>query len=220
MLTILVKIRDGKEKLNTLREKGGLPAVLYGHGVKNLLLSVSEKEFEKIYKQAGQSSLITLEIKAQKEKPLVLIHETQKNPLTDKFIHIDFYQPSLKEKTEARIPLVFEGIAPAVKELSGTLIKSIQEIEVRAFPQDLPREIKVNIECLKTFENNILVKDLKVEKDVEILQQAEEIVASVAPPTKVEEELEKPIEENVEEVEKAGEEKPEKNEDETTETNA
>lgn len=217
MLTISVKIRDEKEKLNTLREKGGLPAVLYGHGVKNLLLSVSEKEFEKIYKQAGGSSLISLETKDQKEKPLVLIHETQKNPLTDKFIHIDFYQPSLKEKTEAKIPLIFEGEALAVKELNGTLIKSIQEIEVKALPQNLPHEIKVNIESLKTFEDNILIKDLKVGEGIEILKQAEEVVASVAPPARVEEELEKPIEENVEEVEKV--EKPEKTEDETTDTN-
>jgi len=217
MLTLSVKIRDKKEKTKALREKGLLPGVLYGNKIKNLFLQINEKEFEKIYKQAGESSLISLEIEKGKEKPLVLIHETQRDPLTDKFIHIDFYQPSLTEKTEAKIPLVFEGIAPAVKELSGTLIKSIQEIEVKALPQNLPHEIKVNIESLKTFADNILIKDLKVGEGVKILKDPQEIVASVAPPTRVEEELEKPIEEKVEEVEKAGEEKEKEAEEEKKE---
>lgn len=160
--------------------------------------------------------MIFLEIGAEKFQ--VLVHEIQRDPLSNNFIHIDFYQPSLKEETEAKIPLVFEGEAPAVKELSGTLVKHIQEIEVKALPQNLPHEIKVNIEGLKTFEDNVLVKDLPAPEGVKILKEPEEIVASVAPLKKVEEELEKPIEEKVEDVEKAGEkEKEEKKEEEKEE---
>ena len=193
-----------------------MPAILYGPGVKNLSLQIDEKEFEKIYQEAGASSLIFLEIGAEKFQ--VLVHEIQRDPLSNNFIHIDFYQPSLKEETEAKIPLVFEGEAPAVKELSGTLVKHIQEIEVKALPQNLPHEIKVNIEGLKTFEDNVLVKDLPAPEGVKILKEPEEIVASVAPLKKVEEELEKPIEEKVEDVEKAGEkEKEEKKEEEKEE---
>jgi len=218
MLNLSAKIRDKKENPKALRKKGVLPAVLYGpgqktskannindSGSKNLLLSVDKREFERVYKQAGESSLISLEIEKHKEKPLVMIYDIQRHPLTDEFIHIDFYQPPLSEKIEAKIPLVFEGTAPAVKELNGTLVKNIQEIEVKAFPQDLPHEIKVNIEGLKTFEDNILVKDIKVGENIEILRKPEEIVASVTPPAKVEKELEQPIEEKVEEVEKVGE---------------
>ncbi len=218
MLNLSAKIRDKKENPKALRKKGVLPAVLYGpgqktsktgninsSGSKNLLLSVDKREFERVYKQAGESSLISLEIEKYKEKPLVMIYDIQRHPLTDEFIHIDFYQPPLSEKIEAKIPLVFEGTAPAVKELNGTLVKNIQEIEVKAFPQDLPHEIKVNIEGLKTFEDNILVKDIKVGENIEILRKPEEIVASVTPPAKVEKELEQPIEEKVEEVEKVGE---------------
>ena len=211
MFSLSAKIRKEDEKSKNLRQQGVLPAVLYGPKIENLSLEIDAKEFEKIYKEAGASSLIFLEI--GKEKFQVLIHEVQRDPLSDNFIHIDFYQPSLKEETEAKIPLIFEGEAPTVKELAGTLIKNIQEIEVKALPQNLPPDIKVDISCLKTFEDNILIKDLRVPEGVKILKKPEEIVVSVAAPEKVEEELEKPIEEKVEEVEKAGEKEKEEKEE-------
>jgi len=224
MLSISAKIRKelGK-KVKSLRKMGVLPAVLYGHKIKNLNLELDLKEFEKIYKEAGESSLIKLEVKNQKSKTelpkeakvkkrtessltvdefLVLIHDIQFDHLTQKLIHIDFYQPELKEEVEVTVPLIFEGEAPAVKDLGGTLVKNISEVEVKALPQNLPHEIKVDIGNLKTFEDNILIKDLIVLKEVKILKGPEEIVAKVTQPEKVEEELEKPVEEKVEEVEK------------------
>jgi len=204
MLSISAKIRKelGK-KVKSLRKMGVLPAVLYGHKIKNLNLELDLKEFEKIYKEAGESSLISLNVEEKKQKFLVLIHDIQFDHLAEKLIHIDFYQPELKEEVEVTVPLIFEGEAPAVKDLGGTLVKNISEVEVKALPQNLPHEIKVDIGNLKTFEDNILIKDLIVSKEVKILKGPEEIVAAVARPEKVEEELEKPVEEKrVEEVEK------------------
>lgn len=204
MFSLSAKIRkiSGK-KVKSLRQKGLLPAVLYGPKTKNLNLEVNSKEFEKIYQKAGESSLISLEIEGKKFS--VLIHEIQQDPLTQKPIHIDFYQPSLKEKIEAKVPLVFEGEAPAIKELGGTLVKNISELEVKAFPQDLPKEIRVNIEKLKTFEDSILISDLILPEGVEILRNPEEIIAQVLPPERVEEELQKPPEEKIENIERVGE---------------
>ena len=127
MLTLTAKIRQLKgKKTNRLRKNDSLPAVLYGRKLASIPLEVGLKSFEKVYKQAEKSSLINLKIeniKDAKEEHLILIHDVQQDPLTEKFIHVDFYQPRLKEKTEAKIILVFEGEAPAVKELGGTLIK-------------------------------------------------------------------------------------------------
>ena len=234
MFTLSAKVRKilGR-KVKTLRKQGVIPAVLYGPKTKNLSLEINLKEFEKVYKEAGESSLITLaiakgedEAKASsssdefgepKAKTIVLIHDVKKDPLTDQFLHVDFYQPSLKEETEAKVPLVFEGEPPAIKELGGTLVKSISEVEIKALPQNLPHEIKVEISSLKTFEDEILVKDLKVPEGVKILRKPEEIIASVLPPEKVEEELEKPVEEKVEEVEKVGEKEKKEEEEEKEE---
>jgi len=235
MLTLSAKIRKelGK-KAKVLREKGILPGVLYGPKMKTATsIEINLKEFEKIYKDAGESSLITLviakgkdEAKAsspslevdpstgsgQAKKFLVLIHEMARDPLTNKLLHVDFYQPSLEKEVAVTLPLVFEGEALAVKDSGGTLVKNISEIEVKALPQNLPHEIKVNIENLKTFADNVKILDLKLPEGVKVQRGPEEIVAHVLAPVKVEEELVKPIEEKVEEVEKVEEKKVEKEE--------
>lgn len=207
---ILLKAKVRKEmgrKNSTLREAGAIPAVVYGHKVKNILLEIDYKEFLKVFNKAGESSLIGLEIEGEKEKRPVLVHDIQKNPVSDKFIHIDFFQASLTEEVEVKVPLVFEGNSLAVKDLGGTLVKNMSEIEVKALAQNLPHEIKVSIDGLNTFEDHILVKDLVLPKDVKVLAKSDEIVASVLAQAKIEEELEKPIEEKVEEVEKVEKEK-------------
>ncbi|MBU4480928.1 50S ribosomal protein L25 [Patescibacteria group bacterium] len=219
MLTLTAKIRkEVGKKTKILRNKGILPAVLYGPKVANLNLEVDLKEFEKIYKEAGESSLLKLKVKSEKlkvEEFLVLIHDIQFDPLTEKPIHIDFYQPSLKKEIEAAVTLIFEGEAPAVKGLGGTLVKDISEIKVKALPQDLPKEIKVSIEKLKTFHDRVLIKDIEIPRGIKVLRGQEEIVASVSPLAKIEEELAKPIEEKVEEVKEV--EKKEKKEEEAVE---
>jgi large subunit ribosomal protein L25 len=138
-----------------------------------------------------------------------LIHEIENDPLTLKPIHIDFYQPRLKEEVEALVPLIFDGESKAVKELGGTLVKNISEVKVKALPLNLPKEIRVSIEKLKTLEDEIFISDLKLPEGVKILKDPKEIVAFAAPPEKVEEELAKPVEEKVEEVEKVVEKKEE-----------
>ncbi len=200
MLSLSANIRKtlGK-KVKSLRKKDILPGVLYGPKIKPLPLEIDLKEFEKIYKETGESTLISLEVADLKRKYLVLIHDLEKDPVTEKIIHIDFYQPSLEEEVTAVVPIVFGGESRAVKELGGTLVKNIHELEVKALPQNLPHEIKVDISKLKTFEDDILVKDVILPKEVKILKDPAESIALVTPPEKVEEELVKPIEEKAEE---------------------
>lgn len=185
-----------------------LPAVLYGPKIKSENLEVDAKEFAKVHQEAGESTLISLEVDGKK-KYLVLIHDLKQDPLEGAAIHVDFYQPSLEEKIEVKVPIILEGESEAVRDLGGTLIKNIAEVAVKALPQNLPKEIRVNVDGLKTFEDRISVKDLQVAADVEVLRDPQETVVYVAPLEKVEEELEKPIEEKVEEVEKIEKEKKE-----------
>ncbi len=203
---ILLKAK-AREKMP--KEAGDIPAVVYGPKEKNIILQVNDKEFLKVFKEAGESSLV--ELLVDKSKKLVLIHEIQKDPVSEKIIHVDFYQPDLTKEVEVKIPLVFYGVALAEKDLGGTLNKNMLEIEVKALPQNLPHEIKVNIEILKTFEDHILVKDLRLPDGVKATKEQGEIVAAVLPPRKIEEELAKEITENVEDVEKVA--KPEKEEE-------
>lgn len=206
MISLSVKIRDSKEKAQNLRKEGFLLGVLYGPEMKPLSLKFDYKDFEEVYQKAGETSLISLKIEEKDKEIPILIHDFQKDPVSGKFLHVDFYRPSLKEKTEASVPLNFVGESEAVEKLEGTLVKDITEVEVKALPRELPDEIKVNIERLKTFEDKIKISDLKLPSKVEILEDPKEVVASVVPPTEVEEELEKPPEEiEEEEIEKVGE---------------
>lgn len=192
------KRKTAGKKVKNLIKQGILPAVLYGPQIKNLPLELNMKEFYKIYKEAGESSLISLQVE-NKSFP-VLIHDVTRDPVSDNLIHVDFYQPILTKEVEATVPLVFEGESKAVRYLGGTLVKEIQEIEVWALPQDLPHEIKIDISKLETFEDEILIKDLQIPQNVKIKKDINDIVALVAPLEKIEEELKKPIEEKVEEV--------------------
>lgn len=205
MLSIQIEKRDiiGK-KVKDLRSKGLLPAVLYGPEIENINIQLGLKDFEKIYKQAGESSLISL--KLGKDSYSVLVHEVKLDPLKGIPIHVDFYQPILTEEVEAWVPLVFEGEAFAVKDLGGTFIKEVQEIEVKALPEKLPHEIKVDISSLKTFEDEIKVKDLILSEGVTVKKDPDDMIALVTPPER-EEEVEKPVEEEVEKIEKAEKEK-------------
>lgn len=194
-------------KVNALRDSGRIPAIVYGHKTKNLSLDVDAKDFQKVYSQAGVNSLIELDI--GESKKTVLIHDYQRDPVTDKFIHVDFFEISAKEEVEVKVPLVFEGVALAVKDLGGTLVKNISELHVKALPQNLPHEIKVDISKLNNFGDHILIKDLVLPANIKISAKPDEIVVSAAAPAKVEEELAKEIEEKVEDVEKVEKEKKE-----------
>jgi large subunit ribosomal protein L25 len=213
MITLRAKTRQEKDKTEKLREAELIPAVLYGPNIKkNLGLQVSAKEFPKVFKEAGKTSFVELEVSGG-EKPQsfsVLIHEVQKNPLDLSFSHIDFYQPSSTREIKVKVPLVFEGESPAVKNLTGTLVKNIQEVEVKALPQKLPHEIRVKLESLDEIGKTIVIKDLNLPEGVRVMKDLEEIVAQIQAPEKIEEELEKPVEEKVEEVKTVEKEEKEK----------
>ncbi|MBU3895898.1 50S ribosomal protein L25 [Patescibacteria group bacterium] len=204
MITLIAKIREKTESSPLL-----IPAVVYGNKIKNVSLFVNTEEFKKVFSETGESSLVSLQIEGEKEPRAVLIHEIQQDYVTGKFTHIDFFQASLTEEVEVEVPLVFEGISLAIKDLGGTLVREIHEIEVKALAQDLPHDIKVDISGLNTFDDEITVKDLNLPKGVRALKGPNEIVAKVVAPSKIEEELKTPIEEDVESVEKIEKEKKE-----------
>lgn len=206
MLNLSAQLRQETGKNKQIRKQGLIPAILYGHRVKNLLLAVEANQFAKVYRQAGESSLIKLKIDGKER--VVLIYQVARQPVTDQPIHIDFYQVKMDEPITTEVPLVFIGQSAAVKELNGVLVKNLQSLEIKALPADLPHEIEVDISCLKNFDDNVYIKDLKLPKGVESEVQPEEVVVSVIPPrTQAElEKLEEAPEESVEEVQVEGEE--------------
>ena len=176
------------KKVKSLRLQGLIPAELYGHGVKNLHLAVSAREFLKVFKEAGENTIVNLQIQGG-EKP-VLIHEIKTNYLSGEIDHIDFYEVRLYEKIKARIPLEFTGEAPAQKSKGGVLNKAMSEIEVEALPGDLPHRFTLSLESLDDLNKSLYVKDIKVSPNVRILVDPETVIVTVTEPAKEEEKAE------------------------------
>ncbi len=191
MIQLAVTPRDitGK-KVRTLRAEGLIPAELYGHGVTNVHLAVSAKEFAKAYKQAGSSTMITLDL--GKEKHPAMIHDVVRDSVRDDVLHVDFYQVRLDEKIRARVPLEFTGEAPAVKEKNAVINHSLGEVEVEAFPQHMPHTIVVDLSSLTDIGESIYVRDLVIPKDVMVDLDGDVVVASATEPAPEEVAVEAP----------------------------
>lgn len=171
------------KKTKSLRNNAQIPAVVYGPGVENQNLTLDARAFEKLYRAAGESSLVQLVIEAQ-EPAKVLIHDVAHEPLTGRPVHVDLYWVNMAEKLTAHIPLHFINEARAVKELAGILVKNVTEIEVRCLPENLVPEIDVNIEPLAELESSIKIKDLRLPKGIEVSSHhaPDDIVVIVTPP--------------------------------------
>ncbi len=178
-------------KVKTLRKQGLIPANVYGKKIASVSLQIPEKEFKVIYKEVGETGLVTLEI-GKEEKP-VLVHSLQVNAKTDEILHVDFLQVDLKVKVTANVPVEVSGEPAAEKQGLGTVVQYLNEVEVEALPADLPEKFEVDTTELAEVDQAIYVKDLKYDKSkIEIKTDAESIVVKVEPPQK-EEVVETPI---------------------------
>jgi len=190
MVSIKATIRDKKTKPEVLRKKGFVPGVLYGEDTKNASVFVGEKDFEKTLKEAGETTIVELEVSGKKTD--VLIHQIEKDPVSGKTIHVDFFHPSSKKKMEAKVPFVFEGESEAVKSLGGVLIRELDEINLKGLARDLPKDIIIDVSVLATLEDKITVGDLKLPEGLEIAgHHIEDIIAHIAL-VKEEEEIKAP----------------------------
>ncbi len=170
----------GKD-LVKLRESGYIPAVQYGHKKEAVNLSVKEIDFKKVFKAAGESTLVELVLDGKKGVN-VLVHDVQVDPLSGRFTHIDFYQVNMDEKIETDVALDFVGDAPAVKALGGVLIRNLDEVKVQCLPKDLPHSFVIDLTQLVDFDSQIKVSDIKLPAGVEMIETLEAIVATVMRP--------------------------------------
>jgi large subunit ribosomal protein L25 len=117
-----------------------------------------------------------------KEKKSAMIHEVARHSVTSEIVHVDLHQVRMDELVKAHVPLEFIGEAPAIKTQSAVINRSMSEIEVEAFPQDLPHNITVDLSVLDELDKTIYVKDLKRPKGVTFLIDAGTAVATATEP--------------------------------------
>lgn len=172
-------------KVKQLREKGILPANIFGKGVKSLSIELPMVDFHKTYQEAGHTNIIYLEV-GKKEHP-VLVSNVQTHPVSSEILHVDFHEINLREKVTAMVQVELEGEAPAEKQGVGNLVQLLNELEVEALPADLPEMLVADVSGLTEIDQSILVKDLKYDKaKVEVKAEADELVAKIEEPQKEE----------------------------------
>lgn len=209
---LTAKKRDvlGKKSKN-LRKEGIIPAELFGPEIENKHISVSKKDFNKAYKEAGQNTVVEIEMEGEAKTIPTMITEVQAHPLSREPLSVSFYMVSRDTKIETKVPLEFVGEAPAEKD-DLLVVKVLDEIEVSALPQNIPHAIKVDMSKLETTKDHVLVKDLDVPSDVEVITPEDMTVITVSEKEEEEpagEEVASPAEELAESAEKKEEEKTE-----------
>jgi large subunit ribosomal protein L25 len=168
------------KQVKSLRRQGKLPAVIYGHHLSPLPISLDLHEASRILPTITSSQLIT--IRLGKDSHTVLVREKQRHPVQGTVLHVDFLAVSMSEKLKANVQIELDGEAPAVKDFGAVLVSGIEEIEVECLPKDLPEKLIVDISKLANIGDAIHVKDLVVPDGVEILTDPDEVVVLVTQP--------------------------------------
>ncbi len=184
----------GKGGARKARAAGHIPGVLYGHGEEPVPVSVQAREFDLALRgHQGGNPIVNLAVSGSEYT--ALIRDVQYDPVTHDVLHLDFQHISLTETIEVKVAVHLHGVPVGVKDGGGILETILRELEVRCLPTAIPPSIQVDVSHLD-IGDSIHVREITV-PDVTILNDGEETVATVVPPTVMEE---KPAEEVVAEV--------------------
>jgi large subunit ribosomal protein L25 len=173
-VSLSIQARTGSP--DDVRSAGMVPAVLYGPKEASMPVSIQAKEFDRVFKSAGETTIIML--KGVGEDKETLIKDVQFHPVTDVPLHADFYVIEKGKKVTVSIPLEFVGTAPAEK-LGHILVKALHEVEIEVAPAELPQHLEVDVSRLENIGDHVLVKDITLPASAELQIDPEEIVASV-----------------------------------------
>ena len=189
-LNVTARAQTGRSASRRLRKANRVPAILYGKHTSPESLSVEGPEFIRFLKSVGgRSVLVELARTDKAEKALSFLQEVQRDPITDKYLHIDFQEVKANEKFEIRVAVRVSGESFGVKNQSGVLEMNTQQLRVRCFPKDLPEAITVDVTELKVGET-IKISGLKPIEGVEFLDlKGQPIVSCVEPVAEIVQEV-------------------------------
>jgi len=184
-LEVVLRAGKGKEAARRIRREGKIPAVLYGRKTQTFHLTVKPEELKKILTSgAKENTLIGLRVGGpgsdQVGAPVVMLKDLQVHPLTQFYLHADFYAVAMDEKIEVDIPIRLVGKSEGVK-LGGIQQLAMREIRVRCLPTEIPEFLDVDVSALK-IGDSLHVRDLAPPEKFDFVTDRNFTVASVVPP--------------------------------------
>jgi large subunit ribosomal protein L25 len=185
-LNVTLRSQTGRSASRRLRRTNSIPAILYGKHTEPEKLSIDGPEFVRLLKSvAGRAVLVELARTDKPEKALSFLQEIQRDPITDKYLHVDLHEVKADEKFEIRVQVRLTGESYGVKNQSGVLEIVTQTLRIRCLPKDLPEVIVVDVTELKVGET-FKVSQVKPISGVEFLDaKGQPIVACVEPVAEV-----------------------------------
>ena len=172
------------KKLKALREKGLIPSVIYG-GKEPVLAASEYVATDKVVRAAGYHSPIDLDVAGKKQ--MVIVKDVHTNPVNRKIINIEFQAISAKEAVVATTPIVIVNFneAEASKTYHFAMTQPIEEIDVKAKPADLPKELTIDASKMAVLEDKLTIADIVLPANVEFADKeldSEQVVASLYDP--------------------------------------
>lgn len=162
-LAVETRTENGKGYARKLRRTGKIPAVRYGKQSPVTTYAVDRLVMERFINEGGSSSLVALDVDGagQNDELLSIVKDIQRDPVSGRVIHADFYGVRYGEPIVVEVPLVFEGKAVGVHE--GGLLQPVRRfLEVRCLPRQIPENIVIDVTPLG-IGDAIHVNDLEVE---------------------------------------------------------
>lgn len=185
-LQVHARTDTGKGVARKLRANGKLPAVIYGHHEEPIPVELEQHRLSATMRQAsGEKLLINLNVDGKDSEKKALIKDIQRDPVNGKILHIDFQHISMDKKIKIEVPVKIEGIAEGVKTYGGIMSWNIRKIMVSCLPSDIPDKITFDVSEMK-IHDSIHVKEITAQ-NFEILDDPDETIISVIPPTIVKE---------------------------------
>ncbi len=170
------------KKVKLLRRAGVLPGNVYGKGLQSAAIQMDGREFTRIVRAAGARSMFELKVEGEASPRFVVLRGLTRVGGTGDPMHVDFYQVDLARPIHANVALRVVGEAPAVIDLAGSLLQSLEHVSVSCLPLNLPEYLEVDAGLLNSFDVHLSVSDIKAPEGVQILTDPAIVVASVSPP--------------------------------------
>jgi large subunit ribosomal protein L25 len=172
----------GKNASRRLRRGGGVPGVVYGLDRPPFPVGIGARRIEEVLSlETGRNTIFTMSLKGQDRSRAVMIKALQRDPVTERLVHVDFVRVDLAKAVRVSVPLRLLGIAEGVKTEGGLLEFVLRQVEVQCLPADIPEHIDLDVSALH-LNQHLSVKDLPARERVTILDDPESIVCVVAVP--------------------------------------
>lgn len=167
----------GKNEVKKIRNNELIPGVIYAKNQENVNVQFTARDFEKVLKQAGTSTIISLDINGEAQE--VLIKDFQNHPYKNQFLHVDFQAIDQNETIRVTVPVVLLN-RDDMEVVEGVLVQNLDDVEVECLPKYIPQTADVDVKDMQIGDNKTIADlDIFANENITILADEDEVVCSL-----------------------------------------